>query len=162
MSRSPTRAAVAETATLEQAELAAGRQPGGAAGGPAGGPAGPGGPGATDPLIADLRRNGLLPLLVLHELARGRSYGNRLIEHVHELTGLAVNPNTMYPLLRSLEQRGLVAGAWEHPERRTRRFYELTPAGAIERERLAAELEPRFEAVAVMVTRLRRELFEPT
>ena len=29
----------------------------------------------------------------------------------------------MYPLLRSLEAEGLVAGEWEHPERRSRRFY---------------------------------------
>ncbi|MBA2343443.1 MAG: helix-turn-helix transcriptional regulator, partial [Thermoleophilaceae bacterium] len=34
-----------------------------------------------------------------------------------------------YPLLRRLEQSGLIEGAWEHPERRSRRYYSLTPAG---------------------------------
>ena len=57
------------------------------------------------------------------------------MERVGELTGglVAVNPNTMYPLLRTLEAEGLVAGEWEHPERRSRRFYRLTgerPGGA--------------------------------
>ena len=42
---------------------------------------------------------------------------------------LSVNPNTMYPLLRELEERGLIEGSWEHPERRTRRYYSLTAAG---------------------------------
>jgi hypothetical protein len=35
-----------------------------------------------DPLIGDLRRAGLLSLLVLHYIAREQSYGNRLIERI--------------------------------------------------------------------------------
>ena len=127
----PTERAVAEAAPLETARRAAGAR----------------GAGSQDPLVSELRRAGLLPLLVLHFLAREPSYGNQLMERVAELTGglIAVNPNTMYPLLRSLEQQGLVAGEWEHPERRSRRFYRLTPAGEAERDRLAgrARAAPR-------------------
>jgi PadR family transcriptional regulator, regulatory protein PadR len=32
-------------------------------------------------------------------------------------------------LLRRLESRGLIRGDWEHPERRTRRYYSLTDEG---------------------------------
>jgi DNA-binding PadR family transcriptional regulator len=64
----------------------------------------------------------------------------------------------MYPLLRDLEARGLVAGEWEHPERRSRRFYALTDAGAAERERLRGAVAPRLDAVALAVVRLRDEL----
>ena len=97
---------------------------------------------------------------MLHFLADGPSYGNQLMERVLTLTGglLAVNPNTMYPLLRSLEAQGLISGEWEHPERRSRRFYRLTKAGARERERLAAELAPRLDAVAQGLDLIRREL----
>ncbi len=103
----------------------------------------------TDPLIGDLRRAGLLPLLVLHFASREPAYGNQLIERIAELTGgaLAVNPNTMYPLLRSLESKGMVAGEWEHPERRTRRFYRITAEGRRECTRLAAELGPRLDRI---------------
>ena len=89
------------------------------------------GAGSGDPLIGDLRRAGLLPLLVLHFAAREPAYGNQLIDRIEALTGgaLHVNPNTMYPLLRSLEAQGLVAGEWEHPERRSRRFYRATDDG---------------------------------
>ena len=68
------------------------------------------------------------------------------MERIAELTGgaLHVNPNTMYPLLRSLEEQGFVAGEWEHPERRSRRFYRVTEAGEEERRRLAGELGPRL------------------
>jgi DNA-binding PadR family transcriptional regulator len=102
----------------------------------------------------------VLQLLVLHLLGDGRSYGNRLIERIAELSEglLVVNPNTMYPLLRDLEARGLVAGEWEHPERRSRRFYALTDEGAAERERLRTDVAPRLEAVVRAVGRLRDEL----
>ena len=121
-----------------------------------------GGPGSADPLVGELRRGGLLRLLVLHLLASGPSYGNQLIERVGAATGglLAVNPNTMYPLLRTLEGQGLIAGQWEHPERRSRRFYRLTTAGDVERRRLATELGPRLDAVAAGIAAIRRELWD--
>jgi DNA-binding PadR family transcriptional regulator len=126
----------------------------------AGGRGSSGGPGSGDPLVAGLRKAGLLRLLVLHLLGAGPSYGNQLMDRVGELTGglVAVNPNTMYPLLRALEAEGLVAGAWEHPERRSRRFYRLTAPGAVERDRLAAEVAPRLDELATAVDLIRRAL----
>lgn len=119
-----------------------------------------GGSGSADPLVGELRRGGLLPLLVLHFLRDAPSYGNALMERVEAATGglIAVNPNTMYPLLRRLEASGFVAGEWEHPERRSRRFYRVTDAGTVERERLEAELAPRLDAVAAGVAAIRAEL----
>lgn len=113
-----------------------------------------------DPLIGDLRRAGLLPLLVLHYVSDEPAYGNQLMDRVEELTGgaLQVNPNTMYPLLRTLEEQGFVEGRWEHPERRSRRFYAITETGRIERERLAAELGPRLDRIAASIKAIRREV----
>jgi PadR family transcriptional regulator PadR len=113
-----------------------------------------------DPLIGDLRRAGLLPLLVLHYVSAAPCYGNQLMERIGALTAgaIPVNPNTMYPLLRSLESQGLVAGVWEHPERRSRRFYEITDAGRAERDRLAAELGPRLDRIAASIDAIRREV----
>ncbi|HEX2086027.1 MAG TPA: PadR family transcriptional regulator [Solirubrobacteraceae bacterium] len=140
-----TEKAVAEAASLEVAREAAGA---GRA------------RGDRDPLLGELRRAGLLPMLVLHFLGAGPSYGNQLMERVSDVTGglVAVNPNTMYPLLRSLEDRGLIAGEWEHPERRSRRFYRLTDTGEAERERLAHEIMPHLDAVARSVDLIRREI----
>jgi len=142
-----TEQAVADAAPLDVARAAAGATPAAGAG-------------SADPVAGELRRAGVLPLLVLHLLADGRSYGNRLIERIAEVSDglLAVNPNTMYPLLRDLESRGLIAGEWEHPERRSRRFYALTQAGEQERERLREAVAPRLDAVALAVGRLRDEL----
>jgi PadR family transcriptional regulator PadR len=115
---------------------------------------------AGDPLIGDLRRAGLLPLLVLHYISVEASYGNQLIERISALThgALAVNPNTMYPLLRSLEAQGLASGAWEHPERRSKRYYRITDAGRAERDRLAVELGPRLDRIARSIDAIRGEV----
>lgn len=138
--------AAAEAASLEDARAAAGASTRGA--------------GSGDPLIGDLRRAGLLPLLVLHYASREPAYGNRLIERIAELTdgALAVNPNTMYPLLRSLEAQGLLSGEWEHPERRSRRFYRITPEGGAERDRLAAQLGPRLDRISRSIDAIRGEI----
>lgn len=134
--------AVADIASLDEARAAAG------------------GAGSADALAGALRRTGLLPLLVLHLLREGPSYGNQLMERIGELTGglLAVNPNTMYPLLRTLEADGWITGEWEHPERRSRRFYRLSEAGEAERERLTRDLAPKLEAFAASLDALRAEL----
>ena len=143
--------AAAEAASVEAARAALGVPE----------PAQAKGTGPADPLIGDLRRAGLLPLLVLHFVSDEPSYGNQLMDRIAELTAgaLAVNPNTMYPLLRSLEAEGHVAGEWEHPERRSRRFYTITPSGRAERDRLAAELRPRLDRIAQSVKAIRAEVF---
>lgn len=148
MSRRETEQAVARAAPIETARAAAGA---GAA---------EAGAGSADPIAGELRRAGVLPLLVLTLLAEGPSYGNRLIEGIADLSGglLAVNPNTMYPLLRGLEERELVTASWEHPERRSRRFYALTADGEAERERLRTEVLPRLQAVERSVGSLREAL----
>jgi len=148
-----TEAAVADAAAQSDVRAAAGAKGAAAR-------QGEGGPGSSDPLLAGLRKTGLLRLLVLHLLGAGPSYGNQLMERVGSLTGglLAVNPNTMYPLLRALEAEGLVAGEWEHPERRSRRFYRLTGPGSAERDRLAAEVAPRLDEIAAAVDLIQREL----
>lgn len=119
-------------------------------------PAGPG-----DPLSGALRRAGLVRLLVLQLLdGEEPAYGNRLIERIRELSAglVTVNPNTMYPLLRRLEDEGLAVGEWEHPVRRSRRFYRITPAGIAARETLRDEVLPTLDEVAGAVATLRREL----
>ncbi len=105
--------------------------------------------GALDDLLGqEVRRRDLVPALVLHLMRDEPVYGNRIMKGIEELTGgvLSVNPNTIYPLLRDMEARGLIEGAWEHPDRRTRRFYSITDAGVDELARLREELEPVLDS----------------
>lgn len=115
----------------------------------------------SDVFGGELRRRDVFPLLVLHLVAREPTFGNRLIEDIEEITQgvITVNPNTMYPLLRDLEKRKLIEGRWEHPDRRTRRFYSITDAGREEYERLQAELSPFLDSMIRTVTLIKREIY---
>jgi PadR family transcriptional regulator PadR len=115
----------------------------------------------SDAFGGDIRRRDVFPLLVLHLLATEPTYGNRLIESIEQLTqgAISVNPNTMYPLLRQMEERGLVDARWEHPDRRTRRFYSITPTGRREYKRLKAEVEPFLDSVISSVSLLKEEIY---
>jgi PadR family transcriptional regulator, regulatory protein PadR len=115
----------------------------------------------SDAFGGDIRRRDVFPLLVLHLLSRERAYGNRLIEEIEGVTqgAISVNPNTMYPLLRELEDRGLVDANWEHPDRRTRRYYSITPAGRREYRRLKTEVEPFLDSVIRSVSLILREIY---
>jgi PadR family transcriptional regulator, regulatory protein PadR len=123
--------------------------------------AGRGGGRPSDVFGGELRRRDVFPLLVLHLISREPAYGNRLIEEIEEITQgvISVNPNTMYPLLRELEARGLIEGRWEHPDRRTRRYYSITAAGRAEYRRLVTELEPFLDSVIRSVTLIKREIY---
>ena len=116
---------------------------------------------ASDVFGGELRRRDVFPLLVLHLVSKEPSFGNRLIEEIEEITQgvMRVNPNTMYPLLRDMESRGQIEGEWEHPDKRTRRFYSITDAGVAELERLREGLEPVLESAIRSMTLIKAELY---
>ena len=109
----------------------------------------------------EIRRRDIFPLLVLHLIDREPQYGNRLIEEIERITEgvISVNPNTIYPLLRQLEADEMIQGEWEHPDRRTRRYYSITPAGRRERKRLGDEIEPFLDSVIRSVSLIKSELY---
>lgn len=77
--------------------------------------------------LQELRR-GTVVLAALAVL-REPGYGYALLE---QLTGhgIAVDANTLYPLLRRLEKQGLLVSEWNTDEARPRKFYRTSPAGA--------------------------------
>ncbi|UJA20740.1 PadR family transcriptional regulator [Thermoleophilia bacterium SCSIO 60948] len=114
---------------------------------------------SSDVFGSEMRRRDILPLLVLHLCAKEPTFGNRMIAEIERITDgvLNVNPNTIYPLLRSLEERGLIKGEWEHPDRRSRRFYAATDAGRAELQELVETVRPFLDALAQSVRRIREE-----
>jgi DNA-binding PadR family transcriptional regulator len=116
---------------------------------------------SMDVFGGEIRRRDIFPLLVLHLVEREPQYGNKLIEEIERITegAISLNPNTIYPLLRQLESEGMIKGDWEHPDRRTRRYYSITAAGRREHQRLCGEVEPFLDSVVRSVTLIKRELY---
>jgi PadR family transcriptional regulator PadR len=79
-------------------------------------------------LRLELRR-GSLTIAVLAQL-RTEQYGYSLRKSLAD-AGLAIDENTLYPLLRRLEAQGLLASHWREEDKRNKRFYRLSSQGEI-------------------------------
>src|SRR5260221_10406956 len=115
---------------------------------------------ADEVLRGPIKSKTVFPVLVLHLLAEEPDHGYGLMLRIEELCSglLAVNTNTIYPLLRRLEERGFVVGEWEHPTKRSRRLYRITPDGLERLERIKGNMLPYLDVLEGAVIRLRTEL----
>lgn len=103
----------------------------------------------------------VFPLLVLHMLKKQPEYGNRIIKRMGEISdgAMIVSPNTIYPLLRRLEEKGYIVGEWENPESKSRRFYSITPDGEEKYEEVKVLFEEHLLRVKGAIEALQREIY---
>lgn len=87
-------------------------------------------------LRLELRR-GCLVVAVLAQL-RTEHYGYALRKALAD-RGLAIEENTLYPLLRRLESQGLLDSQWREEDKRKKRFYRLSSDGKQILKKLLAE-----------------------
>lgn len=77
-------------------------------------------------LILELRR-GTLIMLVLSQL-KEPMYGYSLVKMLNE-SGIVIEANTLYPLMRRLESQGLLVSEWDTGESKPRKYYRITENG---------------------------------
>jgi PadR family transcriptional regulator, regulatory protein PadR len=70
----------------------------------------------------------LIRLHILHHACEGDVFGLWMIEELGR-HGYKLSPGTMYPLLHSLEQRGLLVSKEKREGNHYRKLYRATPAG---------------------------------
>ena len=98
-------------------------------------------------LETELRR-GVLVLAVLSQL-RTAQYGYSLRQALAE-DGMPIEEGTLYPLLRRLEDQGLLASDWRLEEGPPRRYYKLNAKGA----RLYEELKTNWRGLVATMERV--------
>ena len=85
------------------------------------------------PFETEMNR-GFLQILVLVLLEK-EMYGYSMVKQLDEKK-YTLEENTLYPLLRRLEKKGLIKGKWDVSEDRPRKFYIITNAGSDVRNHL--------------------------
>ena len=90
---------------------------------------------ATDisPFETEMNR-GFLQILVLI-LLENNMYVYSTVKQLEE-KGYSLEENTIYPLLRRLEKKGLIKGTWDVSGDRPRKFYIITNEGRSIRQQL--------------------------
>lgn len=101
-------------------------------------------PDHDDKLVVELRR-GALALAVLGAL-RTEGYGYALQQRLAG-RGLEVEQGTLYPLLRRLDEHGLLESDWNVEGSRPRKYYRLSPEGRRVLARLTDEWRDLIEVV---------------
>ena len=71
-----------------------------------------------------------LDLFVLDLLDDSPKHGYELMKELKNRTGARIGAGTLYPLLYELEERKLVSGEWNSPNRRSRKIYRITEPGS--------------------------------
>ena len=84
-------------------------------------------------------RRGTVVLACLLAL-RTPGYGYGLLKTLDGV-GIPADGNTVYPLLRRLEERGLLTSEWNTDDTRPRKFYRTSPAGASLATRLMTDMQ---------------------
>jgi len=114
-----------------------------------------------DVFLGEVKSRTVFPLLILHLVREKPQYGNSLIGQIRELSGgvMSVSPNTVYPLLRRLEEKGYVVGEWERPDTRSRRFYRITPSGEVKYAEVKANMEEHLLRVKRAIESLHEEIY---
>jgi PadR family transcriptional regulator PadR len=79
-------------------------------------------------------RKGSAEVLILGTIEERARHGYEIARLIETRSDGAItfNSATLYPTLRKLEQRKLIAGRWvEQPGQRRRRYYRITVAGRV-------------------------------
>jgi PadR family transcriptional regulator PadR len=96
-------------------------------------------------------RKGVVELAVLGSLARGETYGYRIVEQLQRLDGLALTESTVYPVLARLARDGYLGVRTEpSPAGPSRRYYRLTTDG----QRRLREMMQSWRTVAGSLSNL--------
>ena len=114
-----------------------------------------------DLFLSEVKTRDVFPLLILHLVREEPGYGNSIMAQIREISAgaMSVSPNTVYPLLRRLEEKGYVEGEWERPETRSRRFYKITPEGEEKYREIKGRFEVHLVRVREAIDSLHRELY---
>lgn len=112
-------------------------------------------------LRGPIKSKTLFPVLLLHLIHEQPDHGYGLMQRIESICGdlVAVNTNKIYPLLRRLEERGFVTATWDHPTKRSRRVYSITPQGEERLQRIKGSMLPYLESIERAVGRLKTELY---
>ena len=80
---------------------------------------------------------------------RAEHYGYTLRKALGD-HGMVIDEGTLYPLLRRLENQGLLASEWREEDKRNKRFYRLTAEG----ERILKRLLDEWNGINASLTRI--------
>lgn len=116
------------------------------------------------PMVENGRKNFMKLTTALYILKilqqNGPTHGNKMAEEIRRRTSQVINPNpnSIYPLLRLMEERGYVTGAWDSPDTRNKRVYHITQQGVAYLPAMEEKLKRRIEEIETDIRIIKQDL----
>ena len=111
----------------------------------------------------EVKTKTVFPALVLQMLHAQPDSGYGLMQRISSLGGIfPVNPNTIYPLLRRLEERGFIRGELDPSPKRGTMLYRITGTGEERLENIKTNFKPYLTTLIAAIQQLRRDLYGET
>jgi len=97
-------------------------------------------------------RKGLLEIVILNFLRKGRSHGYEMVRMLKGIEGLEMREGNIYPILSRLQSDGLVSSNTEaSQDGPPRKYFELTAKGNL----VLAEMNAHWEKIILSIERVR-------
>jgi len=114
-----------------------------------------------DIFLGEVKSKNIFPLLILHLISNESQYGNKLILKIKEMSGniMTVNPNTIYPLLKRMEELNLIEGKWDKPKKPYKKYYSLTKEGFRKYNEIKEAQKPWMEKLEKAIKIFRKEIY---
>ena len=94
-------------------------------------------------------KKGLLDVCVLHVLKREDTYGYKLTQEITKI--LEISESALYPVLRRLEDQGLLETYTAEYSGRLRKYYRITAAGIKKLNELILELKELKKVIDLII-----------
>ena len=108
----------------------------------------------------EVKTKTVFPMLVLQMLHARPDSGYGIMQRLGALGSVfPINPNSVYPLLRRLEERGFIAGEVDETTKRGTTVYSITPDGERRLEDIKTNFLPYLTKLINSLQRLRRDLY---
>lgn len=106
--------------------------------------------------------NSFLTLYVLHTLQKqNKMYGKEISDYIYDRFKGSWKPShgMLYPILRKLEDDGLVKGYWEDGQssKRFRRFYEITNVGKEAFDEHVESVVPQLTESEIIINTMKQD-----
>lgn len=110
-----------------------------------------------------LSSNSVLSIYILHLLEHHKTmYGKEIADHIYSRLQGTWNPShgLIYPMLRNMENEGLVEGSWEGASsKKTKRHYKITSEGKKALFNESQKAKTMFEQSQKMLNILMHDLY---
>ena len=98
-------------------------------------------------------RKGLLDIVILNFLARGRCHGYEMVQELKKVEGLTLREGNIYPILARLQTDGLVESATEAgTDGPPRKYFTLTDRG----RQMLTEMNSHWNTIIASVDEVRK------